>query len=974
MTSQQHRLEQLQEELAKTKARNAQLEATLQALTSSQQQAPADPPADPLPLLLQLLLRWPGLADVLDALPMGVTILNARTGQPVYANGQLLRMLPNVPGQPKDFGRFLHWQLFRLNGQFYKPEELPWVRASAGQTIVNEEMMCLRPDGHWLILAVNAIPVRDVHGQVVAVVGTAEETARRRSADPQGHVLHRLVRMVAQGNLLIRNPEDRITYWSQGAEQTYGFSAQEAVGSISHDLLKTRFPEPLSVILSKLRRNNRWEAELTHTCKDGRQITVTSQWITHYDDRNNLAAILEINNDITDRKRMQEALVASHQRTRRVLESITDCYFRLDPQGNILAMNRWAAAYLGQRWPQAVGRNLWSLLPQLEGSRYQKIFRKVRATHRPADEEMRSVINPGRWVELHAVPCPEGVEVYFRDITERKQAEENLATDLADLTRLQTISKRLIQQGDVQSLLEEVLEAAIGMTGADKGNIQLLNATGEQLEIAAQRGFGEPFLAFFRQVRPGQAVCGQAWQQGRQVFAEDLTQDTAMDPPARDTLLAAGVQAVQSTPLITRSGRLVGMLSTHWLEPHPLEEHALRLLDMLARQVADMIERTTTEQARRESHAKLRAVLENSPDAVYRHDLQTDRYDYISPAIEQITGFSAEQVQAMTRRDMLARIHPEDQARVQAEMAVAIQAGKGILEYRLAGKDGRYRWLSDRFTVQTDEQGRPVYYGGIVRDISDRKQAEQQLTEALQQRTAEAQQRATQLHKLAIELTRAEQRERQRLASLLHDHLQQLLVASKIKAKVLQIGLKHDPLAESVQEVMGLLDESIKASRSLAMDLAPPILHEPDFGRVLAWLADWMKDKHGLQVQIQMDRTAHVPTGDIRYLLFRAIRELLFNVVKHAGTNRAVVRVMQIHDHVQVIVADKGHGFDVAKEAKDRSTGGFGLVSLRERLEMLGGHMRIESRPGHGTQVTVAVPGSSPGRTNDTAAGPHVSQ
>jgi len=128
---------------------------------------------------------------------------------------------------------------------------------------------------------------------------------------------------------------------------------------------------------------------------------------------------------------------------------------------------------------------------------------------------------------------------------------------------------------------------------------------------------------------------------------------------------------------------------------------------------------------RKQAEERFRAVLENSLDAAYRRDLTTDRYDYMSPVIERITGFTPEEMNAMSTGEVLARVHPEDRRSVKASVADAATSGIGVLEYRLRGKDGRYRWISDRFTVTRDAEGRPLYRGGTVHDITERKRAEE---------------------------------------------------------------------------------------------------------------------------------------------------------------------------------------------------------------------------------------------------------
>ena len=144
-----------------------------------------------------------------------------------------------------------------------------------------------------------------------------------------------------------------------------------------------------------------------------------------------------------------------------------------------------------------------------------------------------------------------------------KQTEDALRQSLEDLTRMQQLSTRLLQADDFSLLLHDILDAAIEITGAQMGNIQLLE--GDVLRIAAQRGFDRPFLEFFASVHGEQAACGTALQRGERVIVDDvLNSPIFVGTSALDVMVAAGARAVQSTPLVSRSGRVLGMFSTHY--------------------------------------------------------------------------------------------------------------------------------------------------------------------------------------------------------------------------------------------------------------------------------------------------------------------------------------------------------------------------------------------------------------------------
>jgi signal transduction histidine kinase len=256
-----------------------------------------------------------------------------------------------------------------------------------------------------------------------------------------------------------------------------------------------------------------------------------------------------------------------------------------------------------------------------------------------------------------------------------------------------------------------------------------------------------------------------------------------------------------------------------------------------------------------------------------------------------------------------------------------------------------------------------------------RRRAEEQLEEM--HRSLDDQ--ADQLRRLARELTLTEQRERRRLAQLLHDHLQQILTGAKLHVNILQKRATED-IADGLHRVEALLDDGIQSSRSLAVELAPPVLYESGLAAALRWLAGRMAD-YGLTVEAQVDLSAEPESEELRILLFQSVRELLMNVVKHARVDRARLYMERLNgDHVQITVQDEGAGFDPAEAGHEHA---FGLFSVRERMRLYNGSLEVRSVPDVGTSITLTVPIARPGgarrrgepgagSVTDTAARPPV--
>lgn len=307
------------------------------------------------------------------------------------------------------------------------------------------------------------------------------------------------------------------------------------------------------------------------------------------------------------------------------------------------------------------------------------------------------------------------------------------------------------------------------------------------------------------------------------------------------------------------------------------------------------------------------------------------------------------------------QIHPDDRLAAETEAARAFaMRTPGVAQYRVRRRDGSYIHVEDSTEYLSGNGSRSARLIGFISDVSERQRAEEQLRRIaatlerrVAERTVEAERRAVKIRELASELTRAEQRERQRLARLLHDHLQQLLVASRLRVELLRDNIQDPPLQDAVKELEELLREAGDAARSLAVELCPPILHERGLLAALGWLADWMRQKHALSVTVLADERAEPLDDSLRMLLFEIVRELLFNVVKHAGTDKAEVRCsLQGEQELVIVVSDGGKGL-AAEQAEDR---GSGLANIRHRLELVDGRLEIESMPGHGTRVRIRLP------------------
>ncbi len=373
----------------------------------------------------------------------------------------------------------------------------------------------------------------------------------------------------------------------------------------------------------------------------------------------------------------------------------------------------------------------------------------------------------------------------------------------------------------------------------------------------------------------------------------------------------------------------------------------------------DITERKRAEEALRETRDYLDNLFNyaNAPIIVWNPEFKITRFN---PAFERLTGRPAKEVLGQeigilfppeSREESLAHIRRTTSEKRRWE----------VIEIPILHRNGSVRtvlWNSANVLASDNKTVLATIAQG--QDITERKQAEEALRELnanleskVAQRTAELRHRATQLQKLTLELSQAEERERRRIALILHEDLQQQIAGARFHVNLLKGRAKDNRQRADADRVDEMLKEVIEKSRSLSRDLSPAVLHMNDLAEVLQWLVNRVRTQHGLIAQVEVLGEMTLQSEALAMFLFRAAQEMLFNVVKHARVKEARIRVRRLGRYVCLSVSDRGRGFDPQEL---RETSGFGLLSLRERTELLGGRMKIDSAAGQGSRFRIIVP------------------
>jgi len=357
----------------------------------------------------------------------------------------------------------------------------------------------------------------------------------------------------------------------------------------------------------------------------------------------------------------------------------------------------------------------------------------------------------------------------------------------------------------------------------------------------------------------------------------------------------------------------------------------------------EITERERIEKALREAEERFRTIFENTVIGMYR-TTPDGTILMANPALVKMLGFAS--FEQLAQRNLETEGFASKQTRSLFKNRLQ-KSGRIIgIESVWLKRDHTKLFVCESAVAIKDENGNVLCYEGTVEDITERKKAEEKLL-VYQKR----------LRSLASELSLAEERLRRRLATDVHDHIGQNLAMSKIKVESLKQSVNSQELADDLDEVSTMLAETIESTRSLTFELSPPVLYELGFEAAVEWLVRKTRAEHGIAAVFRNDGRPKPLDNNVRVLLFQAVRELLINVAKHAKATSVTVSARRLVDQIQVTVEDDGVGFNTSElGARGRKTAGFGLFSVRERLDHIGGTLDIESSPHSGTKVVLAAP------------------
>jgi PAS domain S-box-containing protein len=399
----------------------------------------------------------------------------------------------------------------------------------------------------------------------------------------------------------------------------------------------------------------------------------------------------------------------------------------------------------------------------------------------------------------------------------------------------------------------------------------------------------------------------------------------------------------------------------------------------------DISERKLAEELLRESEDMFKSFAENALVGIYL--IQDGIMKYVNPQFMEMIGYTLDD--CLDKNFIKTVVYPDDlpvvldtvKRRILGEITTA------QYDFRLIKKTGEITSV-EVYGSRVFYKNRPAIIGTIL-DISKRKQAEEELKRAhnlLEDRVIERTKELSrvneslnilvsdlqlsretvslneqQLKALVTQLSSTEEHERRRIATALHENIGQILALIRIELGSLTESVSSAEACNEIRQIRALIDEVIQFVRTLTVDLSPPMLYELGFHAALQRLAEQFREKYNIRFHFISDGERGLIDQGMSILLYNVVRELMVNIVKHGKAKIAKVSVMEYADEIKIIVEDDGIGFDTTRLRPDGSNEGFGILNIAERLSSIGGRIEIQSAPNTGTTVLLAVPQSQSG-------------
>lgn len=830
-------------------------------------------------------------------------------------------------------------------------------------SVKNLEIDYKRTDGIIVPIEINANVVQTKNGKMILTI-CRDITERKRTEETlrESEAKHRRIVDTANEGIWMLDINNMTTFVNKRMTEILGYQGENLVGRPVEDFMFEEDRPDHQRKMENRRRGISENYERRFRRKDGQTVWTLASATPVLDAKHSFKGSFAMFTDITERKLAQDALQNSETRFRELFNNMSSgvaVYEAVDDGADFVFRDFNAASQKMEKTGRqdVIGRRVTEVFPGIREMGLLEVFSRVWKTGRP-EHHPTALYKDNRlssWRENYVYKLPSGeIVAAYDDVTERQAAleqlreERNLLRTLIDHMpdgvyikdkkgRLLGYNKSLAESWEVRGRND-----IIGKTDFDLFEPKL-----------AQHYFDEEQKV----IQTGQPIINQ----------ESQCTDKSGNP---NFLL------VTKVPLRDSTGNITGLVGIH----------------------RDITERKKAEG----TILRLNKILTMIAD-ISKHILQTQDKDLLLKKICNVIVGHAYRMAWMGFCDENSKkIIPQAQAGFEEGYLASIKVTFDDTEYgmgpsgmavktakpdvmRFIATDPRFEpWRTEAVKRGYRSSAAIPIFGenkvvGVLNVYADTEDAfgpeEIQLLEGLasdistglrgieeQTRRHQAEQKLLEyqkhLKRLTAQLTLVEEQERRHIAGNIHDEISQTLAMAKIKLDALRNSPPSEASYAEIEQISSYIEKVIQETRTLTFELSNPILYELGFEAAVAeWLNEQVQVKHGIATEFLDDGKAKPLDDDVKVMLFRNVRELLTNCIKHAKAEKIRVNILRIDDSIQVIVEDNGVGFDTAQLRTTVSKKGkFGLFSIRENMENIGGRFEIESKPGTGCKAIMTVP------------------
>jgi PAS domain S-box-containing protein len=841
-------------------------------------------------------------------------------------------------------------------------EEVRLNQEMAGKAQSALELKRVRKDGSLLDVHLWTASLVGAKGEIIGNMGILADVTESKRAKEE---LRRQAELLdlAHDAIIVRDLDNRIVFWSAGAEETYGWGKSEAQGQAPHELLKTEFPQPLKELEAEFFQQGQWQGELSHIRRDGRRIIVTSRWVLQRDKDGQPVAILEINRDITGQKQAE----AGRARLAAILEATSDLVGTADQEGRVLYLNRAGRHLVGIGVEENIsGLTVKDLQPEWA---YRLILEQ-------GDVE---ALRQGVWSGETAFQSRRGQEIPTSQVIIAHKDPTGKVEFFSTIARDITASKRAAQAlQEANNRLRTLVDASpLAIIARDMGGkIMSWNP-------AAERIFG------WRQ----EEVLGRPLP----IVPKDRMEELRV-------LDRRNFQGNATLGLELQRQRKDGSLIDVRLSSAPLQDGAGAMTGIMGL-IEDITERKRMEETLWQTSRALRAITE-CRQALIRPTNEMALLNEVCRIIVEVGGYRMAWV-GYAENDAHKSVRPvaqtgfdegyvkklnltwADTARGQGPTGTAIRTGNPAIcrdtlrdadfeLWRRAAKTHGFHSVLSLPLIGDSPLGALTIYAaapnafddeeinlllGLANDLAYGIMA---LRGRIVQRRVEKalKESERELRQLTSQLLSIQEKERRRVARELHDELGQALTVLKINLVAIEDNLAPDQphLKANCENMLSYIDTVIENVRRLSWDLSPSSLEDLGLSAALGYLVDETCRTHNMQSVVAMDEIDHLFAPEIQINIYRMFQESLTNVVKHARASLVSVQVTREDGKVSFMIRDNGRGFNLKQVMPGKvAKRTLGLTAMNERALMACGSLRISSRKGQGTTIAFAIPTTNHG-------------